>query len=696
MAYWDGIKITGQPGKRKAPVSGASTNHRGMDVVFPDGKVRPEVGGTVYHSGNMDGYGNIVVIKGDDGNFYHYAHNAANRVKKGQRVNPGEVIATMGNTGTSSAPHTHIEVTNASGVNLHPQSKKDLGIGGNKLASQGFYGNAITGAAAPIGQTAPIMQPSPTLMNPVGDIGNVAAGTTMLNQLVAQQAEEKAKELANKYNIAQMMQNAQANIDRETADNLAVVNEQMRQGMYTPEEIKYANAQANLTNTLGNIQSQEVLNQLQQDYNNRRSAEEIASLIDEKNNAMMQQYIASNPVLQQYMQAQQTGQPVGGFQIDPQAYQRAVARDNSINTYLNSVALANTKSNPQLAAMAFNVANNSPSNSAQKMLEMANAQYQMQLANQYGVPYQQLMDASKGMGKYLEAYAPNQMSAYNQANQQAEQNLKAGLENIGKNQVKQYENLVAANQNYLSNLNKANENIISTNKPGAEIVKESNKATTEMLAKHPELATKKMETEAGLIKAPIQAQIQGNTALGTETMGQIGGLAKNINTANTDMYVSDNTRLNTLDKLAQQEASGGSSNTAQAKLEQAATKAKAQVANSIVKSLMVDKGKEKVLPKTPDTMNNFILQLKMSGMYSTDEIADLVNNYFGDVNEPTTKQQASQPKTQGGVITNKLRQAQSDWEAKDKQRAINAQNRGLMQNAGEWALRGILGGALGW
>lgn len=694
MTYWNNLKVTGQPGKRKAPVAGASTNHRGMDVVFPDGKVRPEIGGTVYHSGNMDGYGNIVIIKGDDGNFYHYAHNAANRVKKGQRVKPGEVIATMGNTGTSSGPHTHIEVTNSKGVNLHPQTKQDLGIGGNKLASQGFYGNAITGAAAPIGQTAPIMQPSPSLMNPVGDIARIGAGTTMLNDLVAKQAQEQAREIANRYNIAQMMQNAQANIDAETAANLNAVNTQMDRGMYSPEDIKLANAQANLSNTIGNIQAQDTLNQLQQDYNNRRSAEDMAALIDERNRAMMEQYIASNPVLQQYMQAQQTGQPVGGYQIDPQEFQRAVARDNSINTYLNSVALANAKSNPQLAAMAFNVANNSPSNSAQKMLEMANANYQMQLANQYGVPYQQLMDASKGMGKYLEAYAPNQMSAYNQANQQAEQNLRAGLENIGKNRVKQYENLVAANQNYIQSLEDANKNLIAANKPGAEIIQESNKATNEMLAKHPELAVKKMEMEGGLAKAPIQAQIQGNTAVGTETMEQIGGLAKNINSANTDMYVSDNTRLNALDKLAQQEASGGSNSATQAKLEQADRKAKAQVATNVVKSLMVDTGKEKVLPKTPDTMNNFILQLKMSGMYTNDEIADLVNAYFGDTS--SVQQQPAQKQQTNNSISSKLKEAQKNWEAKDKERDKKAQSRNTSQNYAEWALKGILGGPLGW
>jgi GNAT superfamily N-acetyltransferase/biotin carboxyl carrier protein len=55
--------------------------------------------------------GNFIVIAHDDGSFSLYAHLAGGsiKVKEGQKVKAGQVIAKVGNTGNSTQPHLHFE-----------------------------------------------------------------------------------------------------------------------------------------------------------------------------------------------------------------------------------------------------------------------------------------------------------------------------------------------------------------------------------------------------------------------------------------------------------------------------------------------------------------------------------------------------------------------------------------------------------
>jgi murein DD-endopeptidase MepM/ murein hydrolase activator NlpD len=85
--------------------------HEGIDVSAPAGSpIVAPAGGVVVKVDVEGGYGNILEI--DHGNGIHtkYAHCARIIVRAGQRVDRGQMIATVGNTGLSVGPHLHYEV----------------------------------------------------------------------------------------------------------------------------------------------------------------------------------------------------------------------------------------------------------------------------------------------------------------------------------------------------------------------------------------------------------------------------------------------------------------------------------------------------------------------------------------------------------------------------------------------------------
>ena len=85
--------------------------HDGIDLAAPSGTpVKTAQEGTVLYAGEQRGYGNIVIVEHSDRLITLYAHNRELRVRTGQRVLRGQVIATVGESGKTSGPHLHFEV----------------------------------------------------------------------------------------------------------------------------------------------------------------------------------------------------------------------------------------------------------------------------------------------------------------------------------------------------------------------------------------------------------------------------------------------------------------------------------------------------------------------------------------------------------------------------------------------------------
>lgn len=107
-------------GYRTDPFHGNTTWHKGIDFSAPAGSdVLATAAGVVTFAGVKDGYGNVVELGHGDGLSTRYAHNAKLAVKVGELVRKGQVIAKVGSTGRSTAPHVHYEVQR-DGLFLNP------------------------------------------------------------------------------------------------------------------------------------------------------------------------------------------------------------------------------------------------------------------------------------------------------------------------------------------------------------------------------------------------------------------------------------------------------------------------------------------------------------------------------------------------------------------------------------------------
>ena len=98
-------------GPRKDPINGRNSFHAGMDFAAPRGAAIFAAGaGEVVYSGRQRGYGQLIKIRHAFGYETVYAHLNRRRVKVGDKVERGDRIGDMGNTGRSTGTHLHYEI----------------------------------------------------------------------------------------------------------------------------------------------------------------------------------------------------------------------------------------------------------------------------------------------------------------------------------------------------------------------------------------------------------------------------------------------------------------------------------------------------------------------------------------------------------------------------------------------------------
>jgi murein hydrolase activator len=104
-------KVVAEYGAQIHPRFGTRTFRNGIDIGVPEGtSIAAVYGGHVLYTGWFRGYGNLIIV--DHGGEYYtlYAHAAEIRVREGDEVRQGQVIGTVGDTGSLQGPRLYFEV----------------------------------------------------------------------------------------------------------------------------------------------------------------------------------------------------------------------------------------------------------------------------------------------------------------------------------------------------------------------------------------------------------------------------------------------------------------------------------------------------------------------------------------------------------------------------------------------------------
>ena len=127
--------LTSSYGYRLSPIGRYREFHTGVDIAnSPGTPVYAAADGVVRHVGWVSGFGHTILIDHGFGYSTLYAHAMELLVKEGNKVERGQMIASIGTTGRSTGCHLHYEVWRDS---VHTNPMKFLPVGNKKSARSG-------------------------------------------------------------------------------------------------------------------------------------------------------------------------------------------------------------------------------------------------------------------------------------------------------------------------------------------------------------------------------------------------------------------------------------------------------------------------------------------------------------------------------------------------------------------------------
>jgi lipoprotein NlpD len=165
--------------------------HEGIDIAGAIGTpiYAAASGKVVKASWDNWGLGNFIEIQHPNGSMTVYGHNHRLLVSKGQTVTQGQIIAEMGSTGNSTAPHLHFEFYQNSQLAIDPL----------KLLS-----SSIT-AKLPLDKPVSPSQPIPVNVTPV-KVNNKCTGITVITGETTKARVQVCKENGQLFYIGQLKQ----------------------------------------------------------------------------------------------------------------------------------------------------------------------------------------------------------------------------------------------------------------------------------------------------------------------------------------------------------------------------------------------------------------------------------------------------------------------------------------------------------
>jgi len=104
-------QVTGSFGERIDPFNGEGAFHSGVDIGSSYGHpIVAPADGVVTVTDTMGGYGKTIMIDHGNGISTRYGHLSGFAVTAGQKVQRGDLIGYVGESGRSTGPHLHYEV----------------------------------------------------------------------------------------------------------------------------------------------------------------------------------------------------------------------------------------------------------------------------------------------------------------------------------------------------------------------------------------------------------------------------------------------------------------------------------------------------------------------------------------------------------------------------------------------------------
>ncbi|MEH2067106.1 MAG: M23 family metallopeptidase [Nostoc sp.] len=177
--------------------------HEGIDIAGASGTpIVAAASGIVIKAGwDNWGLGNAITIKHPDGSISVYGHNRRLLVSKGQQVIQGEIIAEMGSTGNSTAPHLHFEIHPDGRIAADPLRVLASSTANFTSASKQQFGNSNRPVS-----TSPVVKPIAIGIASSNTNGE-CNGVTILEHETAKIRVKVCKENGQLFYIGQLKQN---------------------------------------------------------------------------------------------------------------------------------------------------------------------------------------------------------------------------------------------------------------------------------------------------------------------------------------------------------------------------------------------------------------------------------------------------------------------------------------------------------
>jgi len=113
--------VTSNFGYRSSPFTGKKEFHSGLDIANSKGsKILAPANGQISYAGEKMFIGNMVIIDHGHGLVTKFGHLDKILVEQGAHIKRGDLIGLMGNTGRSTGPHVHYEVS-LNGTPVNPE-----------------------------------------------------------------------------------------------------------------------------------------------------------------------------------------------------------------------------------------------------------------------------------------------------------------------------------------------------------------------------------------------------------------------------------------------------------------------------------------------------------------------------------------------------------------------------------------------